>query len=109
MADLENKEVMTEEIEATNELDNTNYEVAAEPENTGLSTGDKVAIGTAAGCVLYTAAKVVKWAFVGSKGAEPKEAAVKRAWNWTMRKIGKKDKKDKEPEVAEGEVVTEEK
>lgn len=109
MADLENKEVMTEEVEATNELDNTNYEVAAEPENTGLSTGDKIAIGTAAGCVLYAGAKAVKWLFVGTKGAEPKEAAVKRAWDWTMRKIGKKDKKDKEPEVTEGEVVTEEK
>jgi len=109
MADLENKEVMTEEIEATNELDNTNYEVAAEPENTGMSTGDKVVLGAAGGCVLYTAVKVGKWLFVGTKGAEPKEAAVKRAWNWVTGKIGKKGKKDEKPEVAEGEVVTEEK
>lgn len=106
MADLENKEVMTEEIEATNELDNTNYEVATEPENTGMSTGDKVILGTAGACVLYTIGKAVKWAFVGSKGAEPKEAAVKRGWKWVT---GKFAKKAEEPKVVEGEEVTEEK
>lgn len=103
MNENEIMEVKAEEIEATNELDNTNYEVAAEPENTGLSTGDKVLIGGILVNAAIGAAWVTKKVFIGSKD---EDALVKKGFKKVK---GFFAKKDKEPEVIEGEVVTEEK
>lgn len=89
MADLENKEVMTEEIEATNELENN--EQVCEDTGTANKTGDLVdkaifgtiIVGSAYGVYRFTKDAVVPGIKKG----------VTKVKGWF-----KKDKKDEKPE-----------
>lgn len=89
MADLENKEVMTEEIEATNELENN--EQVCENTETANKTGDLVdkaifgtiIVGSAYGVYRFTKDAVVP----GIKKGVTK-----------IKGLFKKDKKDEKPE-----------
>ena len=88
MADLENKEVMTEEIEATNELENN--EQVCENTETANKTGDLVdkaifgtiIVGSAYGVYRFTKDAVVP----GIKKGVTK-----------IKDLFKKDKKDEQP------------
>lgn len=91
MAELENKEVMTEEIEATNELEN-NVQVCEDTE-TANKTGDLVDKAIFGTIIVGSAYGVYRF------GKDAVVPVVKKGVN-KIKGLFKKDKKDEQP--AEG-------